>query len=67
MIFTGIRRDGGGGIVPLEVTSTNGTNPGVPQISIHTGSYTEGSMALQLNHSSLENTLFSNACPEPLL
>lgn len=47
MIFTGIRRNRGGGIVLPEVMSTKGTNPQVPQISILTGSYTEGSTAEQ--------------------
>lgn len=41
MIFTRVRRDGGGRIVLLEVMSINRTNPGVPQISVYTGSCIE--------------------------
>ena len=59
-------RNGKGTTVLLEVMCTNGTKPEVPQISIYTGNYMLGSIVLQLNSASLEDTLFSSIFSEPL-
>lgn len=39
MIFTEVRRDERVRIFLLELMSKNRTNPGFPQILVHTGSY----------------------------